>query len=113
METTAIEEISFKMISFVGMARSCYMDAVAAARNYNFEEAMKLIEEGNQYRVDAHKVHFDLIQKDVSGDKTEFSLILMHAEDQLMSSEVYQTMSEEIIKIYQELGEVKDGKKGN
>lgn len=111
METTAIEEIAFKMISFVGMARSCYMDAVASARSSSFEEAMELIEQGNQYRVEAHKVHFDLIQEDVAGNKTEFSLILMHAEDQLMSSEVYQTMSEEIIKIYQELSEVKNGKK--
>ena len=113
METTAIEEISFKMISFVGMAKSCYMEAIVAARNYSFEEALKLIEEGRQYRIEAHKVHFDLIQKDVSGDKTEFSLLLMHAEDQLMTSEVYQTMSEEMIKVYQELSEVKDGKKGD
>lgn len=107
METIATEEISFKLISLVGMARSYYIEAITLARNNKFKEAEDLIKKGNQYRIDAHKVHFDLIQKEVIGDYTDFSLILMHAEDQLITSEVYQIMSEEIIKIYQELGKLK------
>ena len=42
------------------------------------------------------------IQQEASGDKVEFSLIIMHAEDQMMSAETIKVLAEEMIQMYKE-----------
>ena len=55
--------------------------------------------------IEAHEVHTSLIQKEASGEKTEFSLILMHAEDQMASTEMAKVMAREFIELYREMKE--------
>jgi len=94
------ELISFQIISAVGTARSMYMEAIAEAKAGNFENADNLMAEGGQVFLEGHKAHASLIQKEASGEKIDFSLILMHAEDQLMSAETFKIIASEIIEIY-------------
>jgi len=94
------ELISFQIISAVGTARSMYMEAIAEAKAGNFENADNLMAEGGQAFLEGHKAHASLIQKEASGEKIDFSLILMHAEDQLMSAETFKIIASEIIEIY-------------
>ena len=101
-----IELVCFKMISALGAARSAFMEAMVAAKKGNFEEAQSLIEEGQQQRLKGHEIHFELLQKDCSGNKVPFSLLLLHAEDQLMSAEILQVTSEEILALYQRLDKI-------
>ena len=101
-----IELVCFKMISALGAARSAFMEAMVAAKKGNFEEAQSLIEEGQQQRLKGHEIHFELLQKDSSGNKVPFSLLLLHAEDQLMSAEILQVTSEEILALYQRLDKI-------
>jgi len=95
-----MELISFQIISAVGTAKSMYIEAIQEAKKGNFDEADKLIEEGAKTFLDGHKAHASLIQKEASGEKVEFSLILMHAEDQLMNAETTKIMAQEIIELY-------------
>ena len=44
----------------------------------------------------------DLIQKEASGEKTEFSLLFMHAEDQMASTEIVQLLAQELIELYRD-----------
>jgi len=92
--------ISFQIISAVGTAKSMYIEAIQAAKKGNFDEADKLIEDGANTFLDGHRAHAALIQKEASGEKLEFSLILMHAEDQLMNAETVKIMAQEIIELY-------------
>lgn len=98
-----MEMICFKIISAVGTARANYIEAMQKARKGNFEEAEKLINEGNDYFIEGHKVHAQLITNEASGNKTEVSLLLLHAEDQLMSAETIKIMVEELIEFYHQL----------
>ena len=41
-----------------------------------------------------------MIQKEAAGEKSEFSLLLMHAEDQLMTTETLKIVAEEFIELY-------------
>ena len=100
-----IELVCFKMISTLGAARSAFMEAMVAAKKGNFEEAQSLIEEGQQQRLKGHEIHFELLQKDSSGNRVPFSLLL-HAEDQLMNAELLQVTSEEILALYQRLDKI-------
>lgn len=92
--------ISFNIISSVGAARSNYIEAIHAARNGEYEKAKQLIEEGQKLFVQGHHEHANLIQQEAAGEHVEFQLLLMHAEDQLMSAEAFGILAEEFIETY-------------
>ncbi len=98
-----LKVVSFKIISNVGAAKSLYIEALIHAKAYNFELAKKSIEEGDEYFLQGHKAHASLIQKEASGDKLEMNLLLVHAEDQLMSAETIKILSNEFIDVYSRL----------
>lgn len=79
-----MELIAFEIISNVGMAKSLSVEALRAVRSGNYEECNKKLEEA-------------------SGEKIEFSLIIMHAEDQMIAAETIKSLVEEMIDMYKEL----------
>lgn len=93
----------FNIIAIVGSAKSSFMEAVALARDGEIDPAKAKIEEGESYFAEAHHQHADLIQKEAQGVDLPFSLILMHAEDQLLTTEVIKFMALELIEIYSRL----------
>lgn len=95
-----IELICFQIISAVGNARSLYIEAIHEAKKGDFKKASELIEEGEQSFQDGHHAHAKLIQQEASGDKVEFQLLLLHAEDQLMSAEGFGILAKEFIDVY-------------
>ncbi|MGT2784887.1 PTS lactose/cellobiose transporter subunit IIA [Streptococcus merionis] len=98
-----LELVAFQIISSVGTARSCYIEAIQEAKNGNFDTAHSLIKEGEENYVTGHHAHAELIQKEANEENIPFSLILMHAEDQLMSAEAFKIIAEEFIEIHQQL----------
>lgn len=74
------EMICFQIISNSGAAKSNYVEAIQKAKEKDYAAAKELMEGAEEFFVGAHKVHADLIQKEAQGQKTEFSLLFMHAE---------------------------------
>ena len=97
-----LETVAFQIISSVGSARSCYIGAIQAAREGRREESMELIREGKEQFVEGHHIHMDLLAKAAEGelDMGECGLLLMHAEDQLMSAEAFGILAEEFTELY-------------
>lgn len=101
-----LELICFQIISHAGTAKSNYIEAMAKARGGDFRRASELIEEGvKSYRL-AHKAHSSLITEEASGNKVEIGLLLMHAEDQLITTEVIKLMAEENIQLIKEIRKI-------
>ena len=98
-----IELIAFEIISNVGMGKSLAIEAIREARKENYEVAYKKIEEAKEFLLQGHHVHANLIQKEANGEKLEFSLLIMHAEDQLISAETVKDLAIEIIEIHKDL----------
>lgn len=98
-----MELIAFNIISNVGMAKSLAMEALREVRGGSYELAKAKLKESDTYMVEAHHSHADLIQKEASGEKVEFSLILMHAEDQMLSAETIKELVREMIEMYVDL----------
>lgn len=92
-----IEQICFQIISTVGMARSCYIEAIREARQGAFEKAEQLIEEGRAVFVEGHQAHAKLLQKEAGGEHVAVRLLLLHAEDQLMSAEDFGILAVELL----------------
>lgn len=98
-----LELISFEIISNVGMAKSLAIEAIREARKENYEIAKNNLVECNNFMLKAHHSHSSLIQREANGEKVDFSLILMHAEDQMLSAETIITLANEMIEMYIEL----------
>ena len=92
----------FQIISAAGAAKSNYMEAISAAKSGDFAQADSLLKEGDAFYREGHDVHFEMAQKEASGEGVNVTLILVHAEDQMMSAELTRTMAEELIALYQE-----------
>lgn len=101
------ESILFEIISYVGSARSSYIEAIEQARHGDFDKSNELIKCGKDQFNEGHHVHMELIQKSACGelDVESYQMLLMHAEDQLMSAEAFGILAEEFIELYNILHE--------
>lgn len=97
----------FQIITYVGTARSNYINAIQSAKEGNFEEADELMKAGEEAFIEGHNGHGDLLAKESRGELSGAGLILMHAEDQLMSAEAFHTIAEEFICLYKKLADEK------
>lgn len=98
-----IELLSFQMISENGTARSCFIEAINEAKNGNFAKAEELMKEGDEHFIEGHRVHAELIQQEAQGEASQLNLLLIHAEDQMMSAEVFKIIAAELIDIHKQL----------
>ncbi len=98
-----IELLCFQMISLNGSARSCYVEAVTAAKKGDYEAAEQLLKEGDDLFIEGHKVHAKLIQEEAQLNAIPISLLLIHAEDQMMSAELFKIIAIEIIDLHKKI----------
>lgn len=99
-----MEEICFEIISNVGMARSSYIEAIHLAKEGKYDKAQQMIEKGKKYFIEGHKSHAKLITEEAAGERrSEIGLLLIHAEDQLMSAESFSILAEEFISVYKKM----------
>lgn len=97
------ELIAFNIIATVGTARSSYISAIDAAAEGNFEEAEKLIKEGQDAYVEGHDAHAKLLTQTAQGNTVNMDLLLTHAEDQLMSAEGFGILAERFVTLYKKV----------
>jgi cellobiose PTS system EIIA component len=101
MENTKImENIAFQMVAAVNEARGLYLQAIQSARTGAFDKAIQLIEMGDSHYNTGHAAHTQLLQMEAAGEGDVANLLIMHAEDQLMSSENYKVLAVESVHIY-------------
>ncbi|MCI6158146.1 MAG: PTS lactose/cellobiose transporter subunit IIA [Selenomonadaceae bacterium] len=100
------ELIAFQIISAVGTARSSYIEAIQEAKKGHYDKAASLIKEGDDAFVQGHDAHAKLLEDQANGKSEPLGILLVHAEDQLMSAEAFKTIALEFIDVYRRL----DGK---
>jgi len=86
-----------------GSARSFFMEALSTAKEGDFEEADRLMSEGEAMLGEGHHAHGNLLSQEASGDKVKVDLLLVHAEEQTISAEAFKIMAGEMIEIYSRL----------
>ena len=100
LESLTEEQISFQLILHSGNARSKIIQSLREYRNGKVEEADELISQAEADLSIAHDIHFQMVQKEASGEKTNFSLLLMHSEDHLMSTLTMKELVKEVLEIF-------------
>lgn len=98
-----MEDIIMNLIVHSGEVRSYSMEAIQCAKKGNIDAARELMENAEKELSQAHNVQTALIQKEASGEKTEVSLLMVHAQDHLMTSMTLKSLAMEIIDIHEVL----------
>ncbi|WP_096186545.1 PTS lactose/cellobiose transporter subunit IIA [Evansella halocellulosilytica] len=95
-----ITEIAFQIILYAGNGKSSAMEAIQAAKEGDFEESDRLIEEAGKELNEAHSFQTKLLQEEANGEGSAVNVMLVHSQDHLMTSMTVRDLAIEIIEIY-------------
>ncbi|WP_163652549.1 PTS lactose/cellobiose transporter subunit IIA [Listeria sp. PSOL-1] len=95
-----IEQTIMSLIVFGGNAKSDAMLAIEAAKMGDFEKADKQVQLAESALLEAHRSQTALIQGEARGERTEVSLLLIHAQDHLMNAITFKDLAKEIVELY-------------
>lgn len=98
-----MEEIVLSLIMHSREARIRCMEAIHLAKIGDFESARKFLEKADEELGYAHNIQTSLIQSEAECKQNEFSLLLIHGEDHLMTAMTLRDLVTEIIDIYKKL----------
>ncbi len=96
-------EEAMMLIMHSGSARSFAFEAIAKAKEKDIEGAEQLLEECKTEINSAHKIQTQLIQEEAKGEAKELSLLMVHAQDHLMTSMLMKDLCSEFIDIYKKI----------
>lgn len=80
------EEIVMGLVGFAGEARSLAFEALRAARTGDLSKASELLAQAKSTVHEAHHVQTDLITDEINGKGEAPTLLMVHAQDHLMTA---------------------------
>jgi len=98
--------LSFNIILHAGNARSYAMEAIQNAKEYNFTEAHDKIELADEEFTKAHHEQTKLLQEEADGNKHDVTVLLVHAQDHLMTAMTVKDLANEMIDMYEKMEKV-------
>lgn len=105
-----MEDIIFSIISYGGDAKALAYEAIEASDEGDFEKAQTLLEEADASLMVAHNTQTELLTAEVNGDNKEVSLLLVHAQDHLMTAIEVRSLAERFIAINQRISRLGEEK---
>ncbi|MGL4589138.1 MAG: PTS lactose/cellobiose transporter subunit IIA [Mycoplasmatales bacterium] len=103
-----LQTVGFEIISEVSKVQKMYSQAIREAKKGKFEKAKEIMQEADQIFDGAHEYHFEFAKKEARGEDIPYSILFMHAEDQLLMTEMLRINAYEFIGVYQEMKVLKD-----
>lgn len=103
MNKEELQSMSFQLVAHAGEASACFYEAITCAKSGSYEEANEKLELGDKAIVKAHEAQTDLLRAEVAGEDIAFSILLMHAQDHLMTTALLGRMAREFISVYKEM----------
>lgn len=104
METMNNDEMDiFEIISHGGNARRLAYEALEAAEEFKFDEATELLVCANTEISKAHKTQTRLIQAELNGNPCDKTLLMIHAQDHLMTAISEIKLIEHMIRILKKI----------
>lgn len=105
--TKELQILSFQIILHAGNARSSSMEAIQLAKINEFKKAeAKITEAENEFNT-AHHMQTDLLTDEANDVKNDLSIILIHAQDHLMTSLTVKDFAIELMDLYKKIEEEK------
>lgn len=96
-----LQSIAFEIILHSGSARTMIHEAFALMRNAEFEKAEKKLDEANDKLLLAHKTQTSLLSKYANGEEIVMEIIMVHAQDHLMTTMTFREIAIEMKYLYE------------
>lgn len=106
--TEDMQLLSFNIILHAGNARSNAMEAITLAKEYKFDEARCKISEADKEFTEAHHSQTKLLQDEAEGKQNEVTVILVHAQDHLMTAMTVKDLANEMIEMYEKMKQLEE-----
>lgn len=100
-----LEQVVMGIIVNAGQARSLYYEGLKCAKNGDFGKAQECIKQAQSFISEAHKVQTQLIGDDQGEGKVPMTLIMVHAQDHIMTAMLAGELIVELIALYQKMDE--------
>ena len=100
-----IEMIAMTLIGHAGETKSLAFQAIDEAKKGNFVEAENFLKKSTEEMLKAHELQTNLIVREADGEKMEVGLIMVHAQDHLMTAILFKELAKEFIEVYKRLEE--------
>lgn len=84
MDSSEWEQTLFTLILHAGEARTKAKEAAECAKEGEWEDAQRLMEEAEEEQLEAHKVCANIVKMEAGGKQVDFSVLLVHALDLLI-----------------------------
>ncbi len=95
------EESVVSLLVEAGASKSLAFEALAAAKEGDFKKAHALLDDAKKAGLQAHEAQTAFLQEEARGEKTELSLLMVHAQDHLMDSILARELITEMIELYE------------
>lgn len=97
-------EIVMSLIMYGGEAKSNAMEAIQAAKKGQFDQAQLKMKSAKEALLAAHKSQTAMLTAEAQGDASKLSLLMVHAQDHLMTSITFVDLAQEVIEVYERFG---------
>lgn len=103
MDEQKSQEVAFAIILHSGSARTLIHEAMELMREAKFDQADIKLQEADEELVQAHQAQTDLLRKFSSGTKIEIQIIMVHAQDHLMTTMTLLEVTREMEYLYKKV----------
>ncbi|GGE25757.1 PTS cellobiose transporter subunit IIA [Streptococcus himalayensis] len=103
MNQEELQVVAFEIILHSGTARTEVHEAFAAMREGNYSLAEEKLEIANTELVEAHHAQTKLLQDYASGEEIKIEIIMVHAQDHLMTTMTLREVALEMLALHQKI----------
>ncbi|HEM3504818.1 PTS cellobiose transporter subunit IIA [Streptococcus suis] len=103
MNQEELQVVAFQIILHSGTARTEVHEAFAAMRAGDYETASEKLETANMELVEAHHAQTKLLQDYASGIEIKIEIIMVHAQDHLMTTMTLREVALEMLELYKRM----------
>lgn len=100
MDQDEIQSVAFTIILHSGNSRTLVHEGFGLMRNKEFEQAEEKLDEANNELTAAHQSQTSLMQKYTSGEDVNMDIIMVHAQDHLMTTITLREVAIEMLSLY-------------
>jgi cellobiose PTS system EIIA component len=94
-----MEQEIFEIISHGGDARGFAYDALKAAKENMMDKAEEMLKNSQEELNLAHNTQTKLIQSEINGEDLKMTLLMVHAQDQLMTAISEKNLIEQMVEM--------------
>lgn len=105
MESEKLQEVAFDIILNSGDARTLVHEGFKNMRQGEYAEVKKSLEQANDLLVKAHRAQTGFLREYANGEKIEMEIIMVHAQDHLMTTMTLKEVAIEMLALYQSVSD--------